>query len=176
MRYLFFIMSLLIFAAKLRAEANPTSYIANLGQVPVNNTGAAFIPPPVMGAMTDGKISPIMQFVLINHVLDSCIKATLQNPPGRRTPYVAAKKQYDEGICKIQKCFQQGMVLGLIGQTSDKPKNGGSADPAERQSSANLGLMFAMTSQKEDCGGSGAGMDPNMIQMLAKSANPPANQ
>jgi hypothetical protein len=142
--------------------SNPLGYIGSLGAMTFGQSGGAFLPMSVIGAMKDGKISPVMQFVAMNHMMDGCIVDTVKRgKPGQREPYVVANAKFVYGICKIKKCFNQAMLVSLLSAQSENESAG--ADEGNEA----FGLAFAQATQKDpSCDGQddeNGGMDPMLL-------------
>lgn len=156
------VVGLVIWGSLSKGEtAEAQGWISQLGQVGFQPSGAAMLPPAVISSMREGDISPIMQFVLASHMMNSCVKDVTKPGayPKRRDPYVVAKAKFDYGICRIKKCFQQAMLMLILPQMSSNERNGGSSDPGTQDSSQNLGMVMAQAFQKDKgcTGGSGSG-------------------
>ena len=150
----------LAFAPKeARAErpttSNPLQYIAQLGPIGFAQGGGAFLPQAVLQSMVQGTVSPIQQYVLVNSMFNQCIKDVKKYTPNERDPFTVAKSKYTYGICRLQKCMQQGMlVLALPLLAQDDGMSGyGQALAAAYQDS-------------EGCGGEGPAIDPALLQLL----------
>lgn len=151
--------------AERPGETNPYNYIVNQGQVAFSKGGGAFLPLSVLSGLKSGQISPVMQFVLVNQVMNQCIKKVLQEVPYRRDPFVIANKKFTRGFCKIRKCFDEGMLLQILPQMSSNASYGGSADAQDRSGAQMMGFVLAQAFKKEDgCEqGSDNGLDPSLI-------------
>ena len=139
-------------------EAGAVSWIANLGSIGFNATGAAFLPPQVLGSIRSGQVSPVMLFVTVNHLANSCIRNVLKKPyvPLERDPYLVAKKKWDGGYCMLTKCFNQGLLVQALPLLS---QGGGSASAGP--------LMAQAFAQDPACnGGQGSGIDPTLLGMF----------
>ena len=151
-------------------SSDPASFISQLGPVLFSQGGGALLPLSVLSGVRNGRIPPMMQFVLMNHMMNSCVKDVIKHHPQRRDPYVRAKAVFDEGLCRIKKCYQQAMVMGLLSGASDNPGNGGSANPARRQANQQQALLMLTAFQKDEgCSGGnedGGGFDPMMLMLL----------
>ncbi len=140
-------------------DADFYSWLMNMGKITFRSGGGAFLPSGVLQTMRYGNISPIMQFVMMNHTMNECIEAILKPPflPLERDPYLVAKKKFDYGVCRIKKCWQNGMLIQMLPLL--KGGLGGSND---------IAMVLAQAFQQdESCDGSeGGGFDPMLIGML----------
>jgi hypothetical protein len=151
------------------ADSGLLNYLQGLGPINFSQGGGAFLPLQVLTAMKEGDVSPLMQFVLVNHLMNSAVKEAQKLVPGRRDPFTVASAKFQLGLCKIQKAFQQGMLMALLPALSDKDEYGGSSDPGVRAGSSQQGLMLSQAFQKnENCAGDDNGFDPMMLAMFAK--------
>jgi len=155
MRHILAIL-LLAFSLTVTARAEDAgqaySYIANLGQMSFSQGGAVSIPGYVLGSMRSGQVSPLMQFVLVNSMMNKCIKDTYNFYPRRRDPFQLANAKFAYGVCKIQKCYQQGMLLLLLPKLSGRSQYGGAdGQSSGQQTGALLAQAFAGGAK---CGGS----------------------
>lgn len=175
--FAFFFALTLFIGGQAKAEARPTAgnplqYIGALGALTFGQSGGAFLPTSVLGAMKDGKVSGIMQFVLMSHMMNGCVvDAVKRGKPGQREPYVVANAKFTYGICRIKKCFQQGMLMALIsGMSSNEAAGGG--DASDQSANREQGLIMAQAFQKDpSCDGKdnqNGGMDPMLLAMFMK--------
>lgn len=155
-------------SALSRAERPTASTAQNFilqGQSPgFSPSGAAYLPSTVLQAMKAGQLSPVMQFALVNQMMNKCIADVVQKYPARRDSYVTAKQKFDDGQCRIEKCYQQGVLLMMLPQLSTVSGAGGAADAQLRQAAAASALQFANAFKRSKaCGASGGadgGIDP----------------
>lgn len=152
-----------LYAKPAQAESNAADvygWIMNMGRITFNSGGGAFLPTGVLNAMRYGQISPIMQFVTMNHLLNQCIANSLrpQIVPRLRDPYLVAQKKFQYGLCMVKKCWQNGMLVSLLPTLS----RGGAEDNSQ------LASLLAASFQKDPaCDGSGGGgLDPNLLVLL----------
>jgi hypothetical protein len=161
------VLSFFITAASLHAE-DPYSYIIGAGSPQFSAGGAVVVPPPVLGAMKNGQISPIMQFVLMNNTVSSCVKKVQKEFPYRRDSFQTASAKFNAGYCKIRKCFDQAMMMAMLPELSKQPQAGGSGDPQDQQQSQMMGLVMSQAFSKEgSCKGGSASMDPTLLSMAS---------
>lgn len=149
--------------AEVKAETgNAYNWISQLGRITFSQGGAAFLPGGVVSAVSQGSISPIMQFVLVNSMMNQCIKNTFPQYPRRRDPFPLAAAKFANGLCLIKKCFQQGMLLMILPQLSGASRYGGQSG---QQGGQQMGAVLAQAFTKKDdaCGG---GSDPGIAQAL----------
>ena len=165
--YIWSLFFLSIFAHRAAAES-AYNYIASQSPISFSQGGAALIPSGVLQPIANGQISPIMQFVLVNSMMTKCIKNAAKDVPARREAFVSANAKFTNGYCKIRKCFEQGMLMGMLSQLSSNPNYGGSSDESERNGSQMMGLVLAQSFQKENgCGGaSDSGINPALLQAI----------
>ena len=153
--------------AERPGDTNPYAYIARMGNITFNQAGAAFLPLSVLRGMRDGQISPILQFVVANNLMTQCTKEVLKRPPDIRDPYKVAAAKFNYGMCRIKKCFQQGMLMMILPQLSRNTSRGGGATSAERQGSLQMGQIFAQAFQRDEkCDGQGTGIDPFLLAVF----------
>lgn len=140
-------------------EADFYIWLMRMSNITFSTGGGAFLPIGVLRAMQYGNISPIMQFVMMNHTMNECIKAILKAPflPLQRDPYLVAKKKFDYGVCRIKKCWQNGMLIQMLPLM--KSDFGGSSQ---------MGMLLAQAFQRDEAcdGGEGGGFDPILIGLL----------
>ncbi len=162
-----FLLSLFL-SSPARAE-NSLQYIQSLQPIPFSQGGAALIPGQVLSSLTSGAISPVAQYVLVNHLMSSAIKEAIKKAPGSRLPYVQAKTLFEKGICSLTKTFQTGLVVALMPQMSSIRQNGGSNDPGVRQAKQAQALAMAQAfAGAEGCDGNSndSGFDTAIIAIL----------
>lgn len=136
-------------------DANFYEWLMRMSRITFSAGGGAFLPIDVLHAMRYGDISPIMQFVLMNHIMNECIEAILKAPflPLQRDPYLVAKKKFDYGLCRIKKCWQNAMLIQML--------------PLMRSGSgAQIAVVLANAFLEDEAcdGGKGGGFDPNLIR------------
>lgn len=165
LRGLFLIgLAVCLFGSKqARAENDMYQWLMHLGPINFSQGGGAFLPTGILSAMRNGQMSPIMQFVTMNHTMNKCIESVLKKPypPLERDPYLVAKKKFDYAICRIKKCWQNAMLISMLPLMS-----GGGGDAA-------MGPLLAQAFQKDKaCDGSGGGgIDPNILILLGSSGS-----
>lgn len=168
-RALFFSVAGFLFLASTPAlgeTAQAYQWIAQLGKLSFNKGGAANIPGFVVGAMRSGDISPVMQFVMVNSLMNKCIKDTYAGYPRRRDPFKLASAKFSNGLCRINKCFQQGMLILLLPQLSGKQRYGGEAG---KQSGGEMGKLLAQSFQKNGaCPGGDQAMSQALLQAFLR--------
>ena len=164
---LFFIT---VFASMIHAESRPNvgdinDYLAKLGPMTFSQGGGAFLPINVLSGMSQGKVSPIVQFYITNDMINKCAKDVMANgSPSQTEPYVSAKAKWDKAQCKMTKCYNQAYLTSLLPQMSSNTAYGGSSDAGQREANKNLGLVLAQAFQKQDkCTDGDDGMDPQLI-------------
>jgi len=157
-------------AAAERPDAdNIYQYIAGLGPITFNKAGGAFLPLAVLNGLKQGKVSPIMLFVLSNNMMNKCVEDVVKAVPDIRDPYTVAKAKFEYGVCRIKKCFQQGTLVLLLPQLSSNERAGGSSDEQDRSSAQQTGVMLAQAFKKDPgCDGASDGMDPMLLSVLMK--------
>lgn len=162
---LFFVFVAKNAVAERPTDSNAYSYLVNAGQVAFSKGGGAFLPMSVLQSLQGGSLSPVMQFVVVNQVMNQCIQKVLKEVPFRREPYIVANKKFARGYCKIRKCFNEGILLQILPQMSSNPSYGGSEDAQDRAGAQAMGLALAQAFNKEASCESGAdnGMDPSLI-------------
>ena len=162
-----FLLSLLM-SNPVRGEGTCDSYIVDQPRIPVNNAGAIVLPSGILGCLTQGTVSPILQYTLFNHTLSQAIQKTLDLTPDVRVPYVAAKEKFDWGICELTKSFQAALVLVLLPQLSQNRQNGGTQEPGACAAKQHQALAMAQAFQSTAaCGNSSdEGFDPNIIAVI----------
>lgn len=173
--FAFFFVFTLFIGGQAKAEARPSAsnfmqYIGALGPIAFGQSGGAFLPVSVLGAMKNGQVSAIMQFVLMTHMMNGCVvDAVKRGKPGQREPYVVANAKFTYGICRIKKCFQQGMLIATISGLSSNPAAGG-GDAGEQQANQAQGMALAQAFKKDpSCDGQdkqNGGMDLMLLAMF----------
>ncbi len=139
------------------------------GPMAITSGGAVLLPNAAYSGLANGRVSPIMQFVLANHMMTSAVADAIRHRPHRRTAYVVAKQMFEQGICRVKKAFQQAMLMSFLSGMSQNTRVGGSTDPQDRESSRQQSLAFLTSFQKDgDCdgGGGGEGFDPMLLMLL----------
>lgn len=142
-------------------SGNPLQFISGLGDLAFSSSGGVFLPLSVVSGMKEGSISPIMQFVLVQHTINSCTKNVISKTPGIRDPYTVAVATFKWGVCFMTSCLKNVMLLQLIPLLSNK--YGSDTDQAAaKQQGATIAAAFG---QQEGCGAAGdPGLDPALIQ------------
>jgi hypothetical protein len=164
----FFVLSLVamaLFASRpARAEQNSAGvydWIMNLGQVTFNAGGGAFLPTGVLNSMRYGQISPIMQFVTANHIMNSAIANALrpQLVPLQRDPFLVAQKKFTYGLCMIKKGWQNAVAFVTLSTIQQNNSFGG----GDQQ----IAQVLISSFQKDPaCDGTGGGgLDPNLLRL-----------
>lgn len=158
----------LLFGRSARASDTAEAYqwITGMGSVQFSQPGGVFLPTSVLRSMRDGQISPIMQFVLMNHTMNQCISRVLKDPyaPLIRDPYLVAKQKFDYGICYIKKCWQSNMLISLLPMLS----SGYDQEYGQQQ----MGVLLAQAFQKdESCDGTSGNnsIDANIMTLYGLS-------
>lgn len=146
--------------AERPSASNPLQYIGQLGQMGFAQGGGVFLPTAVLQSMGDGNISPIMQYVLVNTMFNQCIKDIKKYTPKERDPFTVAKSKYTYGICRLNRCIQQGMLVLALPLLAEDEDAGGSAFAQA------LAQGFEGA---ESCGGQGPAIDPMLIQLLSQN-------
>lgn len=151
------------FAERPTADLFP--WLIRLGPIAFNKGGGAFLPASVLSGLRQGQVSPVLQFVMVNNLMAKCVKDTLNYTPDIRDPYVVAKAKFDYGLCRIKKCFQQGMLIMILPQLSSH-----SGDGQDQSGASQQGLILAQAFKKDPaCDGQGGdGLDPMLLAALAK--------
>ncbi len=162
-----FLLSLFM-SNQVRGEGTCQSYIVDQPRITFNNAGAILLPPEILGCLTQGTVSPVLQVALFNHTLNQAIQKTLDLTPNVRVPYVAAKEKFEWGICELTKTFQAALVLALLPQISQIRENGGTRDPGACAAKQQQALAMAQAFQGgARCGNSDEdGFDPNIIAVI----------
>lgn len=165
--FLSFALLLFVHSTPARAEVSQAyNWIGGLGNISFTQGGAAQIPGYVVGSMRDGNISPIMQFVMVNSMMNQCIKDTYNYYPRRRDPFQLASAKFSYGLCRINKCFQQGMLIMILPQLSGKSQYGG-ADGQD--SGQQMGMLLAQGFSQGDGCSSGNSNDKGISQALMQA-------
>ena len=150
-----FLLSLML-SSPARAESDLlNNFWGGINQINFNQSGASFIPLNVVQPMSNGDISPLLQYVALNKLLNKAIKDAMAKTPAPRDPYVVAKQKWDFGICQLTQTYKTMQVMVMLPQMSNQKQNGGSNDVAIRQAALTqaLALAQAMAGSK--------GCDPN---------------
>ena len=149
-------------------NGNPLGWINSLGKIGFTQGGAALVPGGVLRSLEGGQVSSISQYVLVNSLMNKCTKQAISEYPRRRDPYPMARAKFDHGVCRIQMCFQQGVLMTMLPQLSAIQKNGGAVDTSIRDQSQKLMLLLiSQFSQQQGCDGQqGTGIDPGFAQIL----------
>jgi len=142
-------------------SAGVYDWIMNTGQITFNSGGGAFLPTGVLNAMRYGQISPIMQFVTANHIMNSAIANALrpQLVPRQRDPFLVSQKKFTYGLCMIKKGWQNAVsFLTLSAIQANNSFGGGQQQIAQ--------VLIASFQKDPACDGSqGGGLDPNILQL-----------
>jgi hypothetical protein len=137
-------------------------WIMNMGQVTFNNGGGAFLPTGVLNSMRYGQISPIMQFVTANHIMNSAIANALkpQLVPKQRDPFLVAQKKFTYGLCMIKKGWQSAVSFLTLSAIHQNSSFGGGQEQ--------IAQVLIQSFQKDPaCDGSGGGgLDPNILALV----------
>lgn len=162
-----FLLSLFM-SNPVRGEGTCQSYIEDQRSIPFNTAGAIILPPSILSCLTEGTVSPVLQFTLFNHILNQAVQKTVDLTPNVRVPYVVAKKNFERGICQLTKIFQAAVVLVLLPQLSRNNQNGGSPDPAACRAKQQQALIMAQAfSNTAACGNSNEeGFDSNILRII----------
>ena len=171
LEFLYLKMVLLIAALMVMLSAGPAQaeqmQIGDLAGTVFSQGGGAFLPPQVLLGLRNGQVSPIMQFVTMNQMLNQCVAETLSPriAPNLRDPYLVAKKKFECGLCRIKKCWQNGMLIQMLPLLAEE------SGDAEQAGNEQLAALLATAFQKDAaCDGSGGGgFDPNLIQLLTQN-------
>lgn len=131
-----------------RAEGTiGTDVIAQLtgGQIHFTNGGAPQLSGQLLNYMRNGQVAPATQFIVLNQLLADAVKTVNNDPhlPAARSPYVVAKARFDQGLCFVNKAFQNALILALVPQMSAVTQNGGDNDPGVRQAKQQQALAMA---------------------------------
>ncbi len=166
-KWIFFaLVALAVFAARpARAEPGNTgdvySWIMNMGQVTFNAGGGAFLPTGVLNSMRYGQISPMMQFVTANHIMNAAIANTLTPKmiPLQRDPFLVAQKKFTYGLCMIKKGWQNAVSFLTLSAIQKNSSFGG----GQQQ----IAQVLIQSFQKDPAcdGTSGGGLDPNLLKL-----------
>ncbi len=152
-------------------ETSANDWIARLGNITFSTAGGVFLPSSVLQGLSQGKVSPIMQFVVANHTMNACIENVAKYAPDRKDPFVVATAKFNSGVCRIKKCFQTQMLLLLLPALSDVPKYGGSTNGQSKSGNSALGVALAQGFQKDElCDKSGQGIDPALIGLFTAAS------
>ncbi len=142
-------------------QAGVYDWIMNTGQITFNGGGGAFLPTGVLNAMRYGQISPIMQFVTANHIMNSSIANALRPElvPKQRDPFLVSQKKFTYGLCMIKKGWQNAVsFLTLSAIQANNTMGGGQAQIAQ--------VLISSFQKDPACDGSqGGGLDPNILQL-----------
>jgi len=167
-----FLLSLFL-SSPARAESI-LQYIQSLQSIPVTSGGATVIPSSVLLGLTQGALSPVAQYVLVNNIVTNAVNDGVNQTPDARLPFVNAKTRFEEKICAVTKSFQTALVVALLPQTSSIRENGGSSDPGVRQAKQQQALAMAQAfAGAGSCNpaSSASGFDPNIITVLQRAFN-----
>lgn len=147
--------------AERPTTTSPYSYIAQLGRVGFGRGGAAYLPTAVIKQQISPGISPVMQFILVNHLMNQCVESARSMAPGKLESYGSAKSKFTYGVCRLQHCFEQGLLLTALARGGD------SQDKAGQQQKAAI-LASAFQSQG-GCDGSSSGIDSALVQAATQN-------
>ncbi|MFM8312797.1 MAG: hypothetical protein ACKOA8_00770, partial [Deltaproteobacteria bacterium] len=76
-----FLLSLML-SSPARAESDPLNgFWGGINQINFNQSGASFIPLTVVQPMSNGDISPLLQYVALNKLLNKSIKEAMARTP-----------------------------------------------------------------------------------------------
>ena len=142
------LIGLFLFGASVgKAEAiNP------MPPVTYDPQGAAQEPASVRTALTSGSVPPGIQLVLQQHLIDQCVAKVLSEGPTQRTSYKTANQQFTDANCTLARCFQRGLMLDFLAQSSPNPKNGGTTNVYEQQMYQNVAKILEQQLSKAACG------------------------
>ena len=160
------LISLFIFVSFTAAHAerptsgNPLQYISGLGDLAFSSAGGVFLPLSVVDGLKSGGISPIMQFVLVQHTINSCTKNVTSKAPDIRDPYVVALATFKWGVCFMTSCFKNILLLQMIPLLSNRYGSANDQSAAKNQGK----IMAAQFANQPGCGAHGdPGIDPALI-------------
>lgn len=162
------LISFLVFFSFTAAQAenrpttgNPLQFISGLGDLAFSSAGGVFLPLSVVSGLKQGHISPIMQFVLVQHTINSCTKNVISKTPDIRDPYVVSLATFKWGVCFMTSCFKNILILQMIPLLSSGYGNENDQKQAKIQ-----GLFLANSFKSQPgCGAQGdPGIDPALIQ------------
>lgn len=158
--YLVFIFSILV-TLRAFAETSVQSYIKSMPNVQVSDKGGVFLPPAVYKAMGSNQVSDVQQFALAQNIMNSCVRKVISAPFDQRTPYVEAAKAFENGKCRISRCYQQAMLVSLLPMLVGNKAGGGSTQALMAQA--------LQGSQSDTCAGSGPAFDSGLVNFVKAS-------
>ncbi len=153
-----------------QAEQRPyapsaSGWISDLGSATFSDAGGMFLPLSVIDGMKSGSLSPIIQFALINHTIDQCTKQAISKTPDVRAPFVVAQATFVWGVCLMQSCLKNILLMQLIPLLSQKY-----GTQSDQQSAQQQGAVLAQSFQQAPgCNGAGdSGIDPMLAAAFGK--------
>jgi len=158
-------LGVIFFCSEVIAENSqtPQAFIAKLGTIQFSAGSAGTVPIPVLEALRAGKLSPVMQFLFLNHFLSACIRDIRSDRPNQRDSFVKAKHLYDDAFCRLNKCFMQGLVLSHFPELSGEDR-----DQAREQ----VLLLLSAISQSGKCEADKKNpqntVDPNLLRVASQ--------
>jgi hypothetical protein len=147
-----FLLSLLM-SCPAKAETNPFGFS-------FSQTGTAFIPLPLLQALRQNSISPVMQYAVLNSLLNQSIQDALSQGPAARDPFVVAQQKYCWGISNLTQTFQTALITSLLPQFSSDP-----SAQAQAQALASA-LAQGQSVNVPGCGSGEAPLDPNLLALV----------
>lgn len=168
-------LTLALLPREARAErpstSNALSFIVQMGQMGFTQGGGVFLPTAVLQSMSDGDVKPMMQYVLVNSMFSQCLEEVKKYTPSQRDPFKVAQSKYQYGICRLQRCQQQGMLILALPLISGVASAGGGSDQ-DGSSAANAQYAMSLAQgfqNASSCGGQGPAMDSALIQILTQN-------
>lgn len=148
-------------------------WLVGLGPITFNTAGGAFLPLPVLQSLQQNSVSPVLQFVTATNLMNRCTADVIQNStPDIRDPFVVATAKFTYGLCRIKKCYEQGMLILLLPQMQQ-----------DSQGSSSEIALFAQQFQNDPAcdqqngqgGSGGGGIDPNILALITQGSSNNAN-
>lgn len=144
------------------ANQDVLNWLTTLGGVNVTDGGTLLLPQNVLSSQFQGKIPPILQFAMQNHLMNRCTEKAISLAPNRRTPFIPSFGAFDAGLCILSKCFQQEMLMMVLPQLSAGLGNASGKDVVTS--------MLSAFTQSDSCNDSqDKGIDPLLITLLTKN-------
>ncbi len=144
---------------------SPDQYIMQLGSPAFTQGGGMFLPEELLNSLRGGDTSMIMQYVLINNLMNKCAADVKRYTPKQSDPFTVAQSKFKYAQCRLQSCQAQGMLVLALPLLSDVASAGGSAEEASGNRAYAQALAQGLSGQ-QSCGGSGSAVDPALVNYL----------
>lgn len=123
-----------------------------LPSVTYDATGVPVEPASVRTSLAQGGMDPGLQLALQHYLIGECVEKVLSEGPTQKTSYKSAYQKFATGACTLARCFQRGMVLDFLAQSSPNPENGGNEDPAVQEAMKGISESLNKKLAENGCG------------------------